>query len=523
MRPSPRPSTDKTRDQENSSGSHDQAELQWHQWTDALHQFWRQSWVRATFSPSLPQTEESEFEEKFKYMIVTSPFISSDTPSISLGKNKKNTSSPHMTTDYSTRATRASRAGKVGTAAVMTGLLASLGAEAIMVMQQQYDEHTHGDRDSSSFPFLMSATTLATASMASFFVYRHKRRSDIRQLYQTALINLRALMEQCEALDTKISRSILMIEEVESLRPGRTCTLLRSCVQTVLRRIFNRFEETIIDMADHVNKSNLSHLFDMYNIRYLESLSSMDHFDETKVQDRLRSLWQLVHVKRRECMVQFLALNIVSQARDSEQMGYVDSWATINRIIASLADEIRSYVADIMDALETELYAPVMEDAIRETQAPLTADRALKPFVDSLEILDQHIRNLEAKFHVCRDDVRELSSPGIDKGKAIEMRNRLKHEYQSIEAILSGLLSKWQQGQQVLLIALEPPETSSTTSMSPAMSRRYRTNSPNALDLTASALPLPPSDKTPKNEDILPPSPASLGEPNSSERKRCKT
>lgn len=145
---------------------------------------------QATFSTCLPHAEEAEFEEKFKYLIVTSSFInessSPNTPhsNDTNNKKKKRRSLQHMAsvanmdlaaaTISNTRISRGASAG-FGTVATMTGLLMALGAETIMLQQHQQQQH----QEQSNHPLqllaspVLSWTMLLTGGMSIFFVYRH--------------------------------------------------------------------------------------------------------------------------------------------------------------------------------------------------------------------------------------------------------------------------------------------------------------------------------------------------------------
>lgn len=148
---------------------------------------------QATFTTCLPHAEEAEFEEKFKYLIVTSSFINeSSCPSTphhnndtSSKKKKKRGSLQHMASvanmDLAAAAisnTRISRGGAsagFGTVATMTGLLIALGAETVMLQQQQQQR----SQEQSNHPLqilaspVLSWTMLLTGGMSIFFVYRH--------------------------------------------------------------------------------------------------------------------------------------------------------------------------------------------------------------------------------------------------------------------------------------------------------------------------------------------------------------
>ena len=280
-------------------------------------------------------------------------------------------------------------------------------------------------------------------------------------------------MEQCETLDSKVHRTLITIQEIELVSRGyrlstplspisrieqtsksRRCTVLRNRLAAMLRRAFIVYEEAIIDLVDHVNKNNLSRLYDMYNVRSVASLSSIGVVEEDNSNDgvsveRLRTLAQLMHAKRRECMMQLLALDIMSEGHDSIRRDYENGWRGVNTILTKLVNETKGFVTDIVDALQAELCKwvrfffsgvkqkslciliyllytyltydatiklrtdkPALESSVSPSSSFGTSvtDSRLKPFLHRLSSLDQQMRTLEAKFYLCNDDIRHLTS-----------------------------------------------------------------------------------------------------------------
>lgn len=186
-------------------------------------------------------------------------------------------------------------------------------------------------------------------------------------------------MEQCETLDNKVHRALITIQEIELVSRGyrlslplspisrieqssrsRRCIALRNRLGAVLRRAFIIYEEAIIDLVDHVNKNNLSRLYDMYNIRSVASLSAVDRMDDDEEEggiclDRLRALAQLMHAKRRECMMQLLALDIVTDEHDSLRLDYERGWRGVNTVLAKVTEDTKQFVNEITKALDNEL------------------------------------------------------------------------------------------------------------------------------------------------------------------------
>ncbi|KAG2218957.1 hypothetical protein INT45_004649 [Circinella minor] len=484
-------------------------------WSGALYHYWRRSLFHDTFATCLPLAEETEFEEKFKYLVATSPLMSEVMSVHNASKKKHASAQRHMTDDYSTPTKKGSRAGKIGTIATISGLLIALGTETFITQQRQQHRQQQQQTLTTTTPLKLiatpaiSLTMLLTGGVSMFFVYRHKRRSGIRQLYHTALTRLQTLMEQCETLDSKVHRTLITIQEIELVSRGyrlstplspisrieqtsksRRCTVLRNRLAAMLRRAFIVYEEAIIDLVDHVNKNNLSRLYDMYNVRSVASLSSIDVVEEDNSNDgvsveRLRTLAQLMHAKRRECMMQLLALDIMSEGHDSIRRDYENNWKRVNAILTKLVDETKGFVTDIMDALQAELYKPALESSAPQSSSfgSSATDNRLKPFLHRLSSLDQQMRTLEAKFYLCNDDIRQLTSAtnNIDDSNATsaeDLRERLKKEYMSIQKDFSQMVVEWEAGREALLGFLEPPELDPSPSSSASSQKENNLVSP---------------------------------------------
>ncbi|CDH59766.1 hypothetical protein RO3G_12984 [Lichtheimia corymbifera JMRC:FSU:9682] len=480
--------------------------LQMPRWTNTLYHYWRRSLFHDTFSISLPIAEENEFEEKFKYLIATSPLLSEVLSVHNASKSNKQRTTQHVTTttDYSTMATKASRAGVVGTVTTMTGCMMALGIEAFK-LRHQMRQQSQPAKLFLGTP-VVSMTMMLTSSMSLFFGYRHMRRSGIRHLYRTALNTLQTLMEQCEMLDNKVHRALITIQEIELVSRGyrlslplspisrieqssrsRRCVVLRNRLGAVLRRAFIIYEEAIIDLIDHVNKSNLSRLYDMYNIRSIASLSALDRMDDDNSEeggiclDRLRALAQLMHAKRRECMMQLLALDIVTDEHDSLRLDYERGWRGVNAVLAKVTEDTKQFVNDITHALENELYKPTAKDDRQQlVNSNTVQDGRLRPFVHRLASLDQQMRTVEAKFYLCNDDIRQLTQQG-DSTSLEELRERLKREYLSIEQDFNQMVVEWEAGRDALVNFLDPPDldpSPSSSISSPTASQKEDDSSP---------------------------------------------
>ena len=77
------------------------------------------------------------------------------------------------------------------------------------------------------------------------------------------------------------------------------------------------------------------------------------------------------------------------------------------------------------------------------------SDARLKKFVHQLSSLEQQLRTTEAKIYLCSEDVKSLNSSG-------EGREKLVHEYLSIQKGFESMSAEWEQGKRILDSFLNP-------------------------------------------------------------------
>ncbi|KAI8084263.1 Mysoin-binding motif of peroxisomes-domain-containing protein [Gilbertella persicaria] len=404
-----------------------------------ISRIWRNSMFHDTFSISLSRAEESAFEEKFKYLIVTSPLLSEV---LSVHKQKKHMNELPF---QSTRTTKLGVTNLVATLAVL------FGAEKYLIQSK-----------------LPAISLFFSTSASLFFFVRHKRRTSIRQLYQIALSKLQAFTDHSDTFDTKIHRVLITIQEIELVSRGfrlstplppisrieqhskqRKCTQLRHMLASLLRRAFIVYEEGIVDLVGVVNKKNLATLYDMYNVHSIASLSAVEEDDLSL--DQLKKLAQIMHAKRRECMVQLLALDVMTEDHDSIRYDYRQAWKNINDVLSKLVDETEKFGKDLTEALDAEFYKP-LNNFDKGSLSSKIEDSRLKKFVHRLSSLEQQLRTMEAKIYLCSEDVRQLNSASEE-----ELKQKLVNEYTSVQKGFEDMALEWQHGKDMLEAYLNPP------------------------------------------------------------------
>ncbi|KAI8340693.1 Mysoin-binding motif of peroxisomes-domain-containing protein [Chlamydoabsidia padenii] len=478
------------------------------QLSESLYRYWRRSLFHDTFSVSLPVKEESAFEEKFKYLIVTSPLLN-DTLSThpkqkQQQQQQQQRSSPAAPPFHSAAAH--TRSARIGTMTTLSALLAALGLERILPLKHHQQQQQHSTTLALKGITTPTITMMLAGGVSLYFIYRHLRRSSIRKLYQCALTQLQDLLEQSQILDSKVHRALMTIQEIELVSRGyrlstplspisrieqsskpKRCARLRKELSGLLRHAFIVYEETIVDMMDRVNKPTLSRLFDMYNIHSVASLSAVSipattpiptknthddllDNDDSITLDYLKTLAHLMHLKRRECMLQFLALSVMTGNHDSMRKGYESGWRNVNTILVALGNETKGFVKTVKDAMEAEFCQSStlgMDKSGLETSSTSTETRH---FIRQLSTLDQHLRTMEARVYLCHDELQRrqrillsTKTHRSDKDYIMELEQQtLKKEYMAMEKDIQQLVNEWETGRNALNALMTPPMIDTT-------------------------------------------------------------
>ncbi|KAG0341909.1 hypothetical protein BG004_005861 [Podila humilis] len=203
-------------------------------------------YLTLTFSATSSENDDAQFEERFKYFICTSPFLNK-TVTISHERGRR------------------------------TEALTSLEFKASLFHP-------------GPFGYVLGVGTLATIVTRS--VLRGTRVASIpvqRRNTQTtqnqALRSLQLLVNQCQALDAKVNRAIMVIQEIELVSRGyrlstplapisrieqasktRRCNLVRAQLVTALVTSGALFQKSTETLLSHIDQKRLSTLLDMYNI-----------------------------------------------------------------------------------------------------------------------------------------------------------------------------------------------------------------------------------------------------------------
>ncbi|GAB5592061.1 hypothetical protein Unana1_06961 [Umbelopsis nana] len=419
---------------------------------------------KSIFSTSLPPAEEHAFEEHFKYVIATSGILR-EVPSTQMAQHTARTTE-NQENGY------APQAGyqHISPAVFLSPVLLALALRPLGI----------------GLPWLTAVpstlTILLTLVTCSFFWFRHLKHVAIRKHYATAIARLEQLSSSADEFDSELSSRLRAYIDMESQEEG-SLELDRldndheksvAVLTAILRQQFDQYQEFIEKLLPYVDQTHKSRLFDMYNIDpNLQSGFAEDEIHPSA--NYVEKLAQQLHWKRRECMAQLLALDIMTEEIDSNRIDYEKIWSFVNTWLQDLLIVARSNTKKVKDISYNKSVSSV------PSKQPLGTDSQL--LLQKLTALDRDMRRVRDKMHICQNEIRA--------GSLNPQRSKLKlvKQFESISKDFSHIMQEWAEGKESLMknVGLTLPS--------------------DLLEVEGNELPSPPSSPLfPKHPEVTAPS-----------------
>ncbi|KAF9089463.1 hypothetical protein BGX23_006649 [Mortierella sp. AD031] len=237
-----------------------------------------------TFSPSALDSEDAEFEERFKYFICTSPFLNKAV-TLHTHERGRRTDTP-ITIEYAANFSPGRFGYLLG-----FGTLATLIARSVLA-------RTRVGRSPLLKPFLSRAAAITLTIVSSAWMLRILHRRKLQTTQNQALRSLQLLVNECQSLDVKVNRAIMVIQEIELVSRGyrlstplapisrieqasktRRCNMVRAQLVSALLKSGALFQKSTETLQSHIDHKRLSTLLDMYNITPSSRPNSPGHLD----------------------------------------------------------------------------------------------------------------------------------------------------------------------------------------------------------------------------------------------------
>ncbi|KAG0090080.1 hypothetical protein BGZ92_003719 [Podila epicladia] len=227
-------------------------------------------YLTLTFSASSSENDDTQFEERFKYFICTSPFLNKNVTVQAHERGRREMTS----LEFSTSMFHPGPFGYV----LGVGTLATIITRSALV-------RTRIARMPVIRPMLSRSAAVSLALASSLWMLRILQRRNTQTTQNQALRSLQLLISQCQALDAKVNRAIMVIQEIELVSRGyrlstplapisrieqasktRRCNLVRAQLVTALVTSGALFQKSTETLQSHIDQKRLSTLLDMYNI-----------------------------------------------------------------------------------------------------------------------------------------------------------------------------------------------------------------------------------------------------------------
>ncbi|KAI9257207.1 hypothetical protein BDA99DRAFT_515801 [Phascolomyces articulosus] len=445
--------------------------------------------VRGCISSSLPDVEETAFEEQFKYLIVTSSLLS-ELPS---------TNSTASSTSNNTMTRISSNTGITTQNnlfnSMLPGMITIAAATSFLLLIASY---------LGVLPDYFSLTCLVLASqgLAFFILRRLHRRTKIRSIHTTALVRLRQLVAQCEQGDTALLRLVDQIRQLELISQGstlappnhyRTRTItsssflsstptsssssssrraadMRRSTSHILHSQFRKFADALSNLEPLSHSGNLSRFRDMYNINNNASFSPLLVFDDRILKaamdntDELEHLMHTIHWKRRECVIHLLALDVMTLGHDSERVDYEQNWESVIEVISELVADYRRHNPLLHEHLtSSSLYSEEEED--ERKILPGTVDQRSQALLHQYTALEKHVRSIQSKLLLCRQDAKAFST---SRAAAAYSMERIGERFGAIDQDLSHMLAQWEDAKDAYMIISDNDSSEDLTQILPS-------------------------------------------------------
>lgn len=239
-----------------------------------------------TFSPSASDAEDAEFEERFKYFICTSPFLNK-AATLHTHERSRRTDTP-ITIEYAANFSPGRFGYLLG-----FGTLATLVARSVLA-------RTRVGRMPILKTLLSRAAAITLTVISSAWMLRILHRRKLQTTQNQALRSLQLLVNECQSLDVKVNRAIMVIQEIELVSRGyrlstplapisrieqasktRRCNMVRAQLVAALLKSGALFQKSTETLQSHIDHKRLSTLLDMYNITPSSRPNSPGYLDAT--------------------------------------------------------------------------------------------------------------------------------------------------------------------------------------------------------------------------------------------------
>ncbi|KAI7860746.1 hypothetical protein BDC45DRAFT_492723 [Circinella umbellata] len=244
---------------------------------------------------------------------------------------------------------------------------------------------------------------------------------------------------------------------------------MRRGTSHILHSQFRKFADVLSNLEPLSHGGNLSRFRDMYNINNNNTTHLMI-FDDRILKaamdntDELEHLIHTIHWKRRECVIHLLALDVMTLGHDSERVDYEQNWESVIEVMSELLNDYRRQTPLLHQHLTTSSLYSEEEEEERKL-LPATVDQRSQALLHQYTALEKHMRSIQSKLLLCRQDAKACSS---SRAAAIYSMERIGERFSAIDQDLSHMIAQWEDAKDAYLLVSDNESSEDLTQILPS-------------------------------------------------------
>ncbi|KAL0140765.1 hypothetical protein V8B55DRAFT_1510285 [Mucor lusitanicus] len=457
-----------------STPSHSQSVL----WPLFYH--WMQL-LKSLLSFTLSTSEQSIFEEEFKYLIVTSSLFNETPQHASAAASAEHHTSSTLTQSAQIRSSNIKQKQQIRDFSNSSLTASLIATNAICSAVSLLDQFR------SMLPVILCADI-----MTCYFIIRHHKRVQIRKIHASALDSMHEIVSLSQESDTTLHRLLKVSSDQQH----------QQLVGSLLSSHFETFVETVQQLQPLIDDHNLARLRDMYNIN--EDIPSMLlEFDSHQYKpEDVDLIYSVIVWKRREYLLYLLALDVMSNNRTAR---YGKIWSQAIQVNHNLVREylefnkkLTALSAEMSDSDETSskkktekvsLAISTQAGTPRANEETSISDSRCITLMHRVSVVEKHMEDIQAKLFLCKQDTKSLASGRVSSFGLKKISKRFSH----IDESMNSLIKQWEESKHSLDALLEEEQSklkSTFTSLPspPSSPRDFRQNVYSAEEESSTSL-----------------------------------
>ncbi|KAI8983030.1 hypothetical protein BDB01DRAFT_906163 [Pilobolus umbonatus] len=340
---------------------------------------------------SLSHSEQTQFEEQFKYLIVTSSLINNmDSPQSCVDTNHGH--------DYNCTDVGQLKNKVITRLVIMTVM--NIFIVSLTGIKLTKALHTH-------------LCLLVVYGVSCYMLYQYYRRQQIRITHATALMSIQTTV----SLSQQTENMINSMNEQSNMSP-------------ILHHI-ETYNDLIQSLQPYTDTNNLHTLNDMYNM--VDTVSS-ELSESTSGQcnmDDINAVVSLVRRKRKEYMIHLLALTAMSNIYSTR---YEKNWEDVIGINGRLVRHYYELNRHLLDSGKGN-----KDNESGNTSNESTTDKLSSQFIHRMSAVDKYMEDIMHQWALCKQDTNTLNNGQV---KFSTLR-KLEKRFLFIDQNMQELLVQW--------------------------------------------------------------------------------